>query len=255
MAILDKLKGKEVKKSSGNKSKDAIQSAYKKALSKKRWEEAIKSLEKLISLEPENESLKLKLGELLVNAKRNEEAIKHYQDICKAYEDEGHYRKAKATVNIILRMDPANEETQKMALGIEARLGFYRHPLFAELSEGEFGEIIKNASFRKYPKETIVIREGEPGESLYMICSGNVDVYKKDKKKGIAQLVAKIGKDNFVGEGGFLTGETRSATLVTTEETTMLELSKTAIETTLEKNPKIAQTIEQYHQKRQSTKG
>lgn len=252
MTFLDKIKGKGDKKPSEGVSKDALQSTYKKAVSKKRWEEAINTVEKLISLDPENESWKIRLGELLVHAKRNEEALTHYLEICKAFEGEGQYKKAKAIIQILLRMDKKNEETQKMDIEIEAKLGFYKHPLFAELSEEEFGEIIRKASFRKCPKETIVIREGEPGESLYMICSGKIDAYKKNVKKGIAERIAQFRKDNFFGEGSFITGSPRTATLVTTEETTLMELSKVDIEETLEKKPNIRQIIEKYHQKRQS---
>lgn len=252
MTIFDKLKGTGAKKPPENKAKDAIRAAYKKAISKKKWEEAIDALKKLVVLEPESESWKLKLGELLVSVKRNEEAINHYKEICKAYEEEGQYRKAKAIVNILLRMDPAGGEIQKMDLETEARLGFYKHPLFAELSEEQFGEITQKASFRKYPKKTIVIQEGEPGESLYMVCSGKIDAYVKNKEKGIAELVAQFRKDNFFGEGGFLTGGKRTATLITSEETILLELVKKDIEEILEKNPNIRKMIEKYYHKRQS---
>lgn len=252
MTILDKLKGKGTKKPPENEAKDAIRGAYKKAISKKKWEEAIDALKKLIAVEPESESWKLKLGELLVSVNRKEEATNHYLEICKTYEEEGQYRKAKAIANILRRMDPAGEEIQKMDIEIEARLGFYKHPLFAELSEGEFGEIIQKASFRKYPKKTIVIQEGEPGESLYMVCSGKIDAYVKNKEKGIAELIAQFRKDNFFGEGGFLTGSKRTATLITTEETILIELVKNDIEEILEKNPNISKMIEKYYHKRQS---
>ena len=102
----------------------------------------------------------------------------------------------------------------------------FSHPLFAEMSDEEFGDVVNKTQFRRSPKESIVIKEGQSGRSLFMICSGKVDVYVKDTQKGIAEKVARLGKDNFFGEGGFLTGRPRSATILTVEDSVLLELSK-----------------------------
>ena len=66
--------------------------------------------------------------------------------------------------------------------------------LFAELSPdslGKLGTCLKTAEF---PPAEVMVREGAPGVSMYIIKSGMVEVRKKDPTTGIDFLVAQLGE-------------------------------------------------------------
>jgi tetratricopeptide (TPR) repeat protein len=265
MAWIDKIKKRHEPLAGGSRATPAagapagaaggraqIERSFQEAFAGERWQDAMALLRQWIELDPENVSLHRKEGDLLIKMNRKKEGLQKYWDVIQALCAEGQYRQARALNQVILRMAPQLEQAHKKAMEIDAKLGFFNHPLFAALSEEEFGDLIRKTEFRRFPKESIVIREGEPGRSLFMICRGTVDVYVKNADKGIAQQVARLGQNNFFGEGGFLTGLPRSATILTGEDTVLLELSKEDLDETVKRYPRIGDIIQRYHHKRQS---
>src|SRR3989442_13907798 len=84
--------------------------------------------------------------------------------------------------------------------------------LFAELSPeslSKLGTCLKTAEF---PPSEVIVREGAPGVSMYIIKSGLVEVRKKDPSTGIDFLVAQLSDGDAVAEVTHLTGKPRSAT-------------------------------------------
>jgi tetratricopeptide (TPR) repeat protein len=264
MALMDRIK-KRQKPSAGKKGASGkagtspahaslqigdLERAFQKAFTAERWADALKHLQAWIELDSENLSLHRKHGDLLLKMGEKKEALQKYWGVVQGLCDAGYYRQARALNQLILRIAPNLEQVQKKSMEIEAKLGFFSHPLFAEMSDEEFGDVVNKTKFRRFPKENIVIKEGEAGRSLFMIYSGKVDVYVKDAQKGIAEKVARLGKDNFFGEGGFLTGRPRSATILTIEDSILLELSKEDLDDVVKKHTRIGQLIQRYHEKR-----
>ena len=66
-----------------------------------------------------------------------------------------------------------------------------------------------------------IVRQGEPGESMYVLASGKVSVVIEPDRR----QVATIEKGGYFGEMSLLTGEPRSATVVARGETVVLELN------------------------------
>jgi CRP-like cAMP-binding protein len=90
-------------------------------------------------------------------------------------------------------------------------------PLFAELDENELQAVAALATRIDTPKKNIVVHEGEPGESLYIILNGEVKVssYTMD---GREVVLALLGKGSFFGEMSLLDKELRSATVTTMQD-------------------------------------
>jgi type IV pilus assembly protein PilB len=112
--------------------------------------------------------------------------------------------------------------------------------LFAELSPdslGRLGAVLKTAEF---PPNEIIVREGAPGVSMYVIKSGLVEVRKKDPNTGIDFLVAKLGPGAAVGEMSLLTGKPRSATATTVEATVVFTLTRADFRNLLTQYPEIS---------------
>ena len=89
---------------------------------------------------------------------------------------------------------------------------------FAPLGEQLLRDIAAAGVVRNYPKNAILINEGEVGDSLYIILSGRVKVFASNAA-GREVVIAFHGPGEYVGEMS-LDGSPRSASVMTTEPTT-----------------------------------
>lgn len=72
---------------------------------------------------------------------------------------------------------------------------------------------------------TTIFREGDPGDSLYIVCSGRVRIFRKGEGEVEMDLSFPGPGDSF-GEMALLSGESRSADVEVMEESHLLVLSK-----------------------------
>ena len=77
--------------------------------------------------------------------------------------------------------------------------------------------------------------EGEPGESMYIIRSGAVEIRKKGKD-GSEQVLATLGQYAMIGEMSLITSAPRSATAVATELTQVYRIKKGAFQELLKRD-------------------
>src|ERR1044071_4962112 len=84
--------------------------------------------------------------------------------------------------------------------------------LFAELTTDSLKKLSSCLKLAEFPEGEIIVREGAPGVSMYIIKSGLVEVRKKDPATGIDFLVAQLGSGAAVGEMSLLTGKPRHFT-------------------------------------------
>jgi CRP-like cAMP-binding protein/rhodanese-related sulfurtransferase len=88
------------------------------------------------------------------------------------------------------------------------------------------------------PGHTIIFREGDPGDSLYIISSGSVRIFRKDQA-GMEMDLAFAGPGKNFGEMALLTGESRTANVETIEETHLMVLTKDNFERLMRDFPDI----------------
>src|SRR5437773_2018136 len=123
----------------------------------------------------------------------------------------------------------------------EQLVGFLKNvKLFAELSTDsllKLGSCLKTAEF---PPAEVIVREGAPGVSMYIIKSGLVEVRKKDTTTGFDFLVAQLSKGAAVGEMSLLTGKPRSATVTTVQPTVVFTLTRADFRNLLTQHPEIS---------------
>jgi len=111
-------------------------------------------------------------------------------------------------------------------------LGFQRCPLndvntlnavppadpFAPLGQEALREIAATGVVRQFPKQTVLIHDGDTGDSLYIILAGRVKVYASNAA-GREVVIAFRGPGEYLGEMS-LDGSKRSASVMTVEPTT-----------------------------------
>lgn len=81
-----------------------------------------------------------------------------------------------------------------------------------------------------------VIQEGAIGDSLYIIARGSVNIFKSGKGKE-EMLINSLKKNQYFGEVALIDNLPRSATVVTRENSVILRLRKTSLDSYLEKSP------------------
>ncbi len=114
--------------------------------------------------------------------------------------------------------------------------------LFSDLPEDDLQAISSLATTRTYPKNTIIISEGDDSDSLYAILTGKVKVFLSDDD-GREIIINILGEGQYFGELALLDDSPRSASVMTIEETKLAVISKSAFEDCLTRNPVLALRI------------
>src|SRR5215510_7837953 len=112
--------------------------------------------------------------------------------------------------------------------------------LFAELSPDSLVKLGACLKITEFPPAEVIVREGAPGVSMYIIKSGLVEVRKKDPTTGIDFLVAQLSEGAAVGEMSLLTGKPRSATVTTVHPTVVFTLTRADFRNLLTQHPEIS---------------
>ncbi len=111
--------------------------------------------------------------------------------------------------------------------------------IFEDLAVGEMAAIASVTEETDFAAGEDVIREGEPGETMYMIVSGQVSVIKK--KGGQEEIkLDTIHSGDYFGEMALFEDQVRSATIRTEEDSRFLVLHKREFEEIVREYPKIA---------------
>jgi len=114
--------------------------------------------------------------------------------------------------------------------------------LFKGLPDEDLQAISDLAVTRQYPRNMLIICEGDRSDSLYIVLSGKVKVFLNDEEGKEVTLNIQ-GEGEYFGELAMLDDAPRSATVVTLEETRLAVVSRSAFDECLENNPKIALTV------------
>jgi CRP/FNR family cyclic AMP-dependent transcriptional regulator len=109
--------------------------------------------------------------------------------------------------------------------------------LFADLSPEAREAIADIATEVDFPAERAVVRQGDPGNGMFIVESGRLRVV----RDGIA--VATLGPGEWVGELSVIDGHPRTASAVTEEPTRCLAISTWDAERLIEQRPDIALSL------------
>lgn len=115
-----------------------------------------------------------------------------------------------------------------------------RISLFRSLTDEEIAELVSTLEPQSLRADIAIVMEGDEGDSLFILVEGLLQVYIKQGPDGKDVNVGQINAGEFFGEFSLLTGEKRSATVVTATDCVLYEIQKSKIEHILEKRPQLA---------------
>ncbi|MDX8391072.1 MAG: Crp/Fnr family transcriptional regulator [Mariprofundaceae bacterium] len=115
-------------------------------------------------------------------------------------------------------------------------------PLFSELNDNEIEAISRLVSSKQYNKNTLILQEGESGDSMAIILSGSVKVsqYSPDGQEVVLCL---LESSSFFGEMALLDAEPRSATVTTMEDTELGHIRRSDFERLMLDMPQLTKKL------------
>jgi CRP-like cAMP-binding protein len=94
-----------------------------------------------------------------------------------------------------------------------------------------------------------VVRQGEPGQELYVILNGTADV--AVRHDGLVTTIATMDAGQFFGEISFLTGAPRSSTVTATTPLGVLSIGRESISAVMHGNERLVEEMSRVVVKRQ----
>jgi branched-chain amino acid transport system substrate-binding protein len=102
----------------------------------------------------------------------------------------------------------------------------------------------------RFAPDDVIVQQGDAGDSLFIIVEGVVGVYVL-ADDGKSKEVARLGAGNFVGEMALMTGEDRTATVISLVDTYLFEITKADIAPLMAKQPEVSELVSKELTKRQ----
>jgi len=112
-------------------------------------------------------------------------------------------------------------------------------PLFAGLSEADHALLMQVAVRRRYPRHTLLVQEGDPGERFYLLRKGRAKVY-LGNTDGREVILAFLGPGDFLGEMALVDDEPCSANVMVLEESEFVSIGKNEFQRVLVSSPSMA---------------
>jgi hypothetical protein len=201
---------------------------------------------------PSNPRIRLQYADALAGAGMIDEAVTQYEATAKYYEDNGltvqaiAVRKKAEKARELLPAKTAPEEAGKSEPLFSRPVP--KSPLFEVLGDEEREVIVREMEVETHDQGSVIISEGDPGTSMYIIVSGEVKVYTRGKSGAI--YLACLGEGDFFGEVSVLTGKPRTATITASQRTELLRLDKTKLDDVFGRYPGVRNVLDDFYKKR-----
>jgi CRP-like cAMP-binding protein len=105
-------------------------------------------------------------------------------------------------------------------------------PLFASVSKRQLNKVAELAKVSRHPAGTVVIQQGDEGDSFHLILSGRARVLGKPRAR-----ILRTG--DYFGEMALLDGAPRSATIMADSELQTMRIPRKAFLRLLQREPAI----------------
>ncbi|MEO6052626.1 MAG: cyclic nucleotide-binding domain-containing protein [Chthoniobacterales bacterium] len=98
---------------------------------------------------------------------------------------------------------------------------------FANFQPAEMDLIATVSDIEDFKKGDLIVKEGESGDSMYVILSGEVQIFSDSEGKHVQ--LAKLSTGSFFGELALVDTSPRSASVIAEEDGQLLRIAQTTI--------------------------
>ena len=219
-------------------------------LARREYARAVPLLKREHEKYPSNPRIRLQYADALAGAGQIDDAVTQYDATAQYYEDNG------LSVQAIAVRKKAEKVREQLPKGDDAAgksepmfsRPVPKSPLFEVLSDEERAALVNEMEIETHDEGSVIINEGDPGSSMYLIVSGQVKVYTRGG--GGTVYLANLGEGDFFGEVSVLTGKPRTATITASQRTELLRLDKEKLDTALSTYPGIRKVLDEFYKKR-----
>jgi CRP/FNR family cyclic AMP-dependent transcriptional regulator len=114
--------------------------------------------------------------------------------------------------------------------------------VFENLDDSELELLSRHAVTRVFPKNSVIINEGDTSDALYVVTSGRVKAYLSDED-GKEIILNVHGPGEYFGEMALFDDAPRSASVITLEKTKLSTISRADFQDCVQRNPQLAMQI------------
>lgn len=238
---------------------------------------------KLADMLPKDMRIVQKIADINYKLGNIEEAKSNYKKAAEHFASEGYWAKAVALNKVLIDLDPDNTEIQQKIADIYTTQGLageklvfktqekdgqaekseddeskeegqkapkaLRIPLFSDLKAEALNELIGKMAVRRVPSGDLICRQGQPGNSMFVISEGWVEIFIEDDK-GKKQTLDRLKDGDFFGEFGLLTNGKRHAGALAKSDAVLLEITSGHFEELAKKHPHVPEVLEEYFKTR-----
>lgn len=112
-------------------------------------------------------------------------------------------------------------------------------PLFRHLGEGELGALAALLRERVFAKGTVIVTQGDPGDTLFLIADGQVKVAVSGED-GREVILSVLSAGGFFGDMALLDDEPRSANVIAMTDASLWQLRRDDFRARLRTSPELA---------------
>jgi CPA1 family monovalent cation:H+ antiporter len=177
------------------------------------------------------ERLSIGLEEAEYRGQRDQSLIS--EEVYESLEEDRYSRRAEAS------------ERPSLDLGLKLTEMLGKVPIFAGLKEDQIARLAQMLTPELFTPGERIIRAGDPGDKMYYIASGVVDVI-------VAPDPVRLKTGDFFGEMALLSDKPRNADVVSAGYTNMLVLKRRDFDSLLKAHAGLRETIEEIARKREA---
>lgn len=150
-------------------------------------------------------------------------------------------------------LDELAERAAKRALDLSAFVSyatqFHPLPFLSDLGPEALLAVLKTLRVLRLEDGQVVVRQGEPGQSLYLVAAGELRVLIQGPD-GVVRDVARLHENTLFGEMALITEEPRAASVAAVGPAEVVEVSRAALAAVIAHIPTVAQVLDRFARER-----
>lgn len=123
-------------------------------------------------------------------------------------------------------------------------------PLFSDLPKEAFIALTERMELRIASAGDVLVHEGEPGSSMFVIIQGRVAVRRHDGQSGTDLELAELSDGAFFGEMALLSDAPRVASVVCIDDVMLFEISRELLADITSEHPTVGEVMKRFHKNR-----
>ena len=145
-------------------------------------------------------------------------------------------------IDAVIDFSPEGEQVELTLADASPEENAKHWPLFRTMPQDVFMALVLALETRDYEAGELIVSEGDPGDEMYLIAEGDVEIIVTIG--GMPTKVASLSEGDFFGEASLLSGAPRNATVRTLTTTNCLLLSTRDLNKLVGEHPSVMASIE-----------